>query len=614
MISSLGLEQLMLQAVREVLHDNMHLVRHFAAALEDLTNEILSRLPRDDWRTALDAFFREWEQRGIRANPDSISILKQIIAEREQLMIAGGAATNDDAGSLRLDVTSSSETPRRAIKPIHLDPAAQASYEAIQRAQEARALETLGRAIMASHPPEKWLEYATRDASKVALSQIVRERFLQWIAAEQASAVARGAAERAIRSLPTLSRFDQRIGALQTEMKRLKESLDAFASSLEAQSSQSEIEIDLFVDKVIQGLESYNKHLIAALQAWPTESNKYEDLDRLRALPTPAGLGLPLHATNELAEQELAEWRKLQAASSAHERLLGRAELALHVADWTATAATVILSAGAIIAVKEGGKRVLVKLAVTTAAGMAIEAGLEHAARRAGVSEEAIAGVKLAAAIVSYIICKRRSGGAFNEFEQISKKRPNLRNARTDPHVRLEEPELTEWDLRYAERKQARIDANENSTGTNPAEQELTLYDDPELKLEDSTTRLPADVSIAQAHAALAEEQISSEAVKPLRQRHRLPKLKPGPFARESIPASRSTSANTAEQRKITEIGRKYGCHTCGTKDPGTSSGLFVPDHQPPSALLLPGMPQRLYPHCKKCSTSQGGQASAWTR
>lgn len=192
----------MLQAVREVLHDNMQLVRQFAAALEDLTNEILSSLPRNNWRGELDSFFRQWEQRGIRANPDSISILKQVIAEREQLIVAGGAAINEHAAApVRLDVTSTSEPPPRALKPIDLDPAEQTSYEAIQLEKEKRALATLGRAIMASHPPEKWLEYATRDANKVALSGHLREQFLKWVAQEQAGVRRIAAADAVIKGV-----------------------------------------------------------------------------------------------------------------------------------------------------------------------------------------------------------------------------------------------------------------------------------------------------------------------------------------------------------------------------------------------------------------------------
>jgi hypothetical protein len=80
-----------------------------------------------------------------------------------------------------------------------------------------------------------------------------------------------------------------------------------------------------------------------------------------------------------------------------------------------------------------------------------------------------------------------------------------------------------------------------------------------------------------------------------------------GKYADESI-AARSTSRkfSTAELAEINRIGASTGCHTCGTKTPGTKSGNFVPDHQPSSALLPNGGAQRLYPQCIDCSREQG--------
>jgi RHS repeat-associated protein len=85
--------------------------------------------------------------------------------------------------------------------------------------------------------------------------------------------------------------------------------------------------------------------------------------------------------------------------------------------------------------------------------------------------------------------------------------------------------------------------------------------------------------------------------------------LQPGEHAGDSIPARGPGRDFTPEEReKINEIGEKSGCHTCGTKDPGTKSGNFVPDHQPPSAVNPEGKPQRLYPQCLGCSRTQGGE------
>jgi RHS repeat-associated protein len=91
--------------------------------------------------------------------------------------------------------------------------------------------------------------------------------------------------------------------------------------------------------------------------------------------------------------------------------------------------------------------------------------------------------------------------------------------------------------------------------------------------------------------------------------------LAPGPNAGEGIP-SRSGDRNfTPDERAATNAeGADKGCHTCGTTDPGTKSGNFVPDHQPPTSLNPAGGKQRLYPQCIGCSRTQGGEANAAKR
>lgn len=82
----------------------------------------------------------------------------------------------------------------------------------------------------------------------------------------------------------------------------------------------------------------------------------------------------------------------------------------------------------------------------------------------------------------------------------------------------------------------------------------------------------------------------------------------PGPFAVESQPARSTARRWTAEEiRENNRIGKTYGCHTCGTKNPGTRSGNFVFDHQRANALIETGEGQVSYPHCAGCSARQGG-------
>ncbi|WP_437485325.1 RHS repeat-associated core domain-containing protein [Sorangium sp. So ce1014] len=80
--------------------------------------------------------------------------------------------------------------------------------------------------------------------------------------------------------------------------------------------------------------------------------------------------------------------------------------------------------------------------------------------------------------------------------------------------------------------------------------------------------------------------------------------LKPGPFAKESIPAHRGRPT-ASEQKQVNTLMGKHGCHTCGTKDPGTKSGNSIADHQPPQAL---DEPKVFLPHCNHCKARQGGE------
>ncbi len=82
--------------------------------------------------------------------------------------------------------------------------------------------------------------------------------------------------------------------------------------------------------------------------------------------------------------------------------------------------------------------------------------------------------------------------------------------------------------------------------------------------------------------------------------------LKPGPWARESVPSSAPGKITTAERNALNPIGDASGCHSCGATTPGTKSGNWIGDHQPVSRTVGPGTHQVLYPHCQSCSNTQG--------
>jgi RHS repeat-associated protein len=86
------------------------------------------------------------------------------------------------------------------------------------------------------------------------------------------------------------------------------------------------------------------------------------------------------------------------------------------------------------------------------------------------------------------------------------------------------------------------------------------------------------------------------------------------PAVPEEIPAGPSARPTAAQQSAINEMGEAHGCSTCGAPTPGTKSGNWVGDHQPPTALNNDGGPQVYRPQCLQCSRQQGGQVAAAVR
>ena len=77
----------------------------------------------------------------------------------------------------------------------------------------------------------------------------------------------------------------------------------------------------------------------------------------------------------------------------------------------------------------------------------------------------------------------------------------------------------------------------------------------------------------------------------------------PGPHAGPGVPGPPNRNIPPKDRDEVNRQGRERGCHRCGIKTP---DGIYVPDHQPP-LIMDPAGPHTLYPHCKRCSSSQGG-------
>ncbi|MFC4853959.1 DNRLRE domain-containing protein [Actinophytocola glycyrrhizae] len=90
--------------------------------------------------------------------------------------------------------------------------------------------------------------------------------------------------------------------------------------------------------------------------------------------------------------------------------------------------------------------------------------------------------------------------------------------------------------------------------------------------------------------------------------------LGPGPYAKEGVGLVNGNINAPGVRDLINDAGNKYGCHTCGAASSGNKSGNWIPDHQPPTALVPPGTPQTAYPHCSGCARSQGGMVRQLAR
>jgi hypothetical protein len=85
--------------------------------------------------------------------------------------------------------------------------------------------------------------------------------------------------------------------------------------------------------------------------------------------------------------------------------------------------------------------------------------------------------------------------------------------------------------------------------------------------------------------------------------------LGPGPYAKSGVALVDGNIDGPGVRELINESGEANGCHTCGSTSSGMGPGAWVPDHQPPTALLN-GEPQTAYPQCLACARMQGGVVS----
>jgi len=188
------------------------------------------------------------------------------------------------------------------------------------------------------------------------------------------------------------------------------------------------------VDRVEELIWSYHDALESARGEWLTQDLAGNAMERLYSLHTPVSFGLPYYTDDQqaqrAAQQERKIYERLRRRNVVWDRVVAGAEAAEaagNVAGWA-------LVGGALLkAAVTGGRWAVVKLAAKIAAGEAASRILDQAVEAAGVSQQTLAGVKLAAAVIGFILNRRKSGKTDSTAGPDGKKRQPPEGQQANP-------------------------------------------------------------------------------------------------------------------------------------------------------------------------------------
>ena len=187
--------------------------------------------------------------------------------------------------------------------------------------------------------------------------------------------------------------------------------LEALGNKLDAARADEHVDVEAEVDQIDYLIWHYNDSLESAGEAWLRENGSGDDIRRLYEMPTPARFFLPA-STDEAQEQRcLTQGLRISERLGQHDVVMNRVVFGMKVAEGAGTAAGIALGGGIVVAAyKKAGAWGVTKAVAVMGAGMVADQAAEAGLRAVGASEETIKGVRLAAAVVTFIIAKRKSG------------------------------------------------------------------------------------------------------------------------------------------------------------------------------------------------------------
>ncbi|HEV3137719.1 MAG TPA: hypothetical protein VGZ26_07435, partial [Pirellulales bacterium] len=161
---------------------------------------------------------------------------------------------------------------------------------------------------------------------------------------------------------------------------------------------------------------------------------------RLLQMLTPGSLGLPMFTDDDQAQRAWRQATQIGDRLRAHDATMDRVILGMRATEIAGDVAGFAVGVGVVAkAFKTGGKWAVVKTVVAIGSGIAVEQGVEKGLRAAGAGEQTIRGARLAAAVVTFILIRRRS--RVTNPDTVAPSSGSLRSRMGEPPAGMTKPE-----------------------------------------------------------------------------------------------------------------------------------------------------------------------------
>ena len=212
-----------------------------------------------------------------------------------------------------------------------------------------------------------------------------------------------------VNSKPREAFFDEKLAAAQAQLDQLARLLQMLGGKLDAAKIDEQVVVEPEVDQVEELIWRYNDQLESARDIWLRDDLPGEANARLLAMSTPASFGLPTFTDDDQRARAHRQEMEISRRLRQRDIVMDRVESGATAIERAGTAAGLMIGGGMLLKVaKEGGLWAATK---ALAAGLAVagaEYGAEYGLSAAGASEQTIRGVRLAAAVIAFVLLRRK--------------------------------------------------------------------------------------------------------------------------------------------------------------------------------------------------------------